>query len=200
MEEESTHNLRGIFESIEDPRVERTKRPQLLDIILIASGLTPPLTPRPIGPNRAGSALVYGWKLHLVSVKALVWFPIAAVLTPANIADSDPAPVLLAEVPAKVRFVLGDRHYNTPDLHAYCAQADRLLVATKYGRYPHTDDGVDVRRVFHKLWSLSIENVNELIFGIFDGHGQVPDLWPHRDPTLCLGGDLCLPTRRTVPL
>lgn len=36
MEEESTHSLQSIFESIEDPRVERTKRHQLLDIILIA--------------------------------------------------------------------------------------------------------------------------------------------------------------------
>ena len=36
MEEESTNNLQSIFESIEDPRVERTKRHQLLDIILIA--------------------------------------------------------------------------------------------------------------------------------------------------------------------
>ena len=51
---------------------------------------------------------VYGWKLHIVSVVAAVWFPIAAVLTPANVADSDPAPDLLGEVPAEVRFVLGD--------------------------------------------------------------------------------------------
>jgi hypothetical protein len=29
MEEESTHSLQSIFESIEDPRVERTKRHQL---------------------------------------------------------------------------------------------------------------------------------------------------------------------------
>src|SRR5436305_12881687 len=98
---------------------------------------------------------VYGWKLHVVSVVAAVWFPIAAVLTPANVADSEPAPALLREVPAEVRFVLGDRHYNTPDLHAFCEQADRLLVATKYGRYPHTDDGVEVRRVSHTLRSRS---------------------------------------------
>jgi hypothetical protein len=91
------------------------------------------LIPKPIGPNPAGSALVYGWKLHVVSVVASVWFPIAAVLTPANIADREPAPALLSEVPAEVRLVLGDRHYNTPDLHEYCEQADRLLVTTKYG-------------------------------------------------------------------
>ncbi len=117
---------------------------------------------------------VYGWKLHVVSVVAAVWFPIAAVLTPANVADSEPAPDLLREVPAEVRFILGDRHYNTPDLHQTCAQADRLLVTTQYGRYPHPDDGVEVRRLFHKLRSTAMENINELIFGIFDGHGQVP--------------------------
>ena len=117
---------------------------------------------------------VYGWKLHVVSVVASVWFPIAAGLTPANIADSEPAPALLSEVPAEVRFVLGDRHYNTPALREYCAQADRLLVTTQYGRYPHTDDGVEVRRVFHKLRSIAMENFNEHFKGIFDGHGQVP--------------------------
>ena len=53
----------------------------------------------------------HGW------VVAAVWFPIAAVLTLANVADSEPAPALLGEVPADVRFVLGDRHYNTPGLH-----------------------------------------------------------------------------------
>ena len=117
---------------------------------------------------------VYGWKLHVVSVVAAVWFPVAAMLTPANIADSDPAPELLREVPAVVRFILGGRHYNTPELREHCEQADRLLVTTQYGRYPHTDDGVEVRRVFHKLRSRAMENFNEHFKGIFDGHGQVP--------------------------
>lgn len=117
---------------------------------------------------------VYGWKLHVVSVVAAVWFPIAAVLTAANVADSEPAPDLLREVPAEVRFVLGDRHYNTPDLHECCEQDDRALVTTKYGHYPHTDDGVEVRRIFHKLRSIAMENFHEHFKGIFDGHGQVP--------------------------
>ena len=43
-----------------------------------------------------------------------------------------------------------------------------------YGPYPHTGDGVAVRRVFHKLRSAAIENFNEQFKGIFDGHGQVP--------------------------
>ena len=98
----------------------------------------------------------------------------AAVLTPANVADSEPAPALWREVPADVRFVLGDLHSNTPDLRENCEQADRLLVTTTYGRYPHTDDGVEVRRIFHKLRSIAMENFNEHFKGIFDGHGQVP--------------------------
>ncbi len=100
--------------------------------------------------------------------------PHRALLTPANRADSEVAPALLREVPAEVRFILGDRHYNTPELREDCQLADRLLVTTQYGRYPHTDDGVEVRRVFHKLRSLAMEKFNEHFKGIFDGHGQVP--------------------------
>ncbi len=135
---------------------------------------TPRLIPKLDFPKSGWHGWVYGWKLHVVSVVAGVWFPIAAVLTPANVADSDPAPALLREVPAEVRFVLGDRHYNTPELAANCEQANRLLVTTRYGRYPHTDDGVEVRRIFHKLRSITMENFNEHFKGIFDGHGQVP--------------------------
>ena len=73
-----------------------------------------------------------------------------------------------------MRFVLGDRHYNTPDLHENCDQADRLLVTIKYGRYPHTDDGVEVRRVLPKPRSIAMGNFNEHFKGIFGGHRQVP--------------------------
>jgi Transposase DDE domain len=132
------------------------------------------LIPKPDFPKSGWHGWVYGWKLHIVSVVAAVWFPIAAVLTPANVADSDPAPNLLGEVPAEVRFVLGDLHYNVPDLRRCCALQNRLLITTLYGRYPHTDDGVEVRRIFHKLRSVAMENFNEHFKGIFDGHGQVP--------------------------
>lgn len=117
---------------------------------------------------------VYGWKLHVVSVVAGLWFPLAALLTPANAADNTEAPALLREVPAEVRFVLGDRHYNTAELREDCARSDRILVTTQLGSYPHTDDGAPVRRIFHKLRSISIECFNEHFKNIFDGHGQVP--------------------------
>jgi len=117
---------------------------------------------------------VYGWKLHVVSVVAAVWIPLAAQLTPANTADNDAAPDLIQELPKELRFLLGDRHYNAPNVRELCDEWDYLLVTSQYGRYPHTDPGVEVRRIFHKLRSLAIENFNEHFKGIFDGHGQVP--------------------------
>jgi hypothetical protein len=116
----------------------------------------------------------YGWKLHLVTTVAAVWIPLAAELTPANAADNEVAPALLRELPAAARFVLGDLHYNAPNVQECCEQTERILVATQYGPYPHTGDGVEVRRMFHKLRSVAIENFNEQFKGIFDGHGQVP--------------------------
>src|SRR5262249_22337118 len=117
---------------------------------------------------------VYGWKLHLVTTVAAVWIPLAADLTAANVADNEQALMLLAELSAEVRYVLGDQHYNAPDVQAACDQAERYLVATRRGVYPHSDDGVGVRRVFHSLRSRAIENLNEQFKGIFDAHGQVP--------------------------
>jgi hypothetical protein len=117
---------------------------------------------------------VYGWKLHIVATVAKVWIPLAAELTPANVADNEAAPELLCRIPAEVRYVLGDKHYNDAELREQCEEDERWLVTTQSGRYPHTDDGVEVRRIFHKLRSTAIENFNEQFKGIFDGHGQVP--------------------------
>lgn len=117
---------------------------------------------------------VYGWKLHLAATVASVWIPLAAELTAANVADSELAPDLLCRLPPEVRVILGDRHYNTSALHELCAEDERLLVTTRYGRYPHTDVGVEVRRIFHKLRSVTIENFNEHFNGMFDVHGHVP--------------------------
>ena len=95
-------------------------------------------------------------------------------MTPANTADNEPAPAFLREVPLETRFILGDRHYNALNVRAACEHTGRILVATRYGTRPHTDSGVDVRRIFHKLRSVAIENFNEHFKGIFDSHGQVP--------------------------
>jgi hypothetical protein len=73
-----------------------------------------------------------------------------------------------------VRYVLGDQHYNDPSIREVCADSGREVVATRRGRYPHSDGGVEVRRVFHSLRSRAIENLNEQFKGMFDVHGQVP--------------------------
>ena len=117
---------------------------------------------------------VYGWKLHLVTTVAGVWIPLAATLTPANRADNQEAHSLLAELPAEVGFLLGDTHYNDPAVRERCTAAGRELVATKRGPYPHTDGGVEVRRIFHQLRSHAIENFNSQFKGIFECGGQVP--------------------------
>jgi hypothetical protein len=117
---------------------------------------------------------VYGWKLHLATTVAGVWIPLAAWLTPANEADSQLAPKLLQELPEEARFVLGDTHYNAPEVRELCESQDRILVASRHGQYPHTDAGVQVRRVFHELRSRAIENFNGQFKSIFGGNGQVP--------------------------
>src|SRR5215210_1694620 len=119
---------------------------------------------------------VYGWKLHLATTVAGVWIPLAARLTPANEADSTLAAELLEELPPgeEARFVLGDTHYNAPEVRQLCESQGRILVASGHGSYPHTDAGVGVRRVFHELRSRAIENFNGQFKSIFDGGGQVP--------------------------
>lgn len=117
---------------------------------------------------------VYGWKLHIACAVASVWSPLSAELTSANVADNEMALALIYQLPPEALFVRGDVHYNAPNVREVCEQTHRFLVTTQYGSYPHTDDGVEVRRIFHKLRSLAIENFNEHFKGIFDGHGQVP--------------------------
>src|SRR5215210_580366 len=72
------------------------------------------------------------------------------------------------------RFVLGDTHYNAQNVRDKCERTERFLVASKRGAYPHTDAGVEVRRIFHKLRSLANENFNEHFKSIFEVHEQVP--------------------------
>jgi hypothetical protein len=133
---------------------------------------------------------VYGWKLHLATTVAAVWIPLAAELTPANTADNEPAPRLLNALPPDARFVLGDTHYNDPVVRDHCATTDRLLVATRRGRYPHTDDGVEVRKVFHQLRSHAIENFNGQFKSIFGAHRSVPTRGLVRTQRFALGAVL----------
>jgi Transposase DDE domain len=117
---------------------------------------------------------VYGWKLHLVVTVGSAWIPLAARLTPANTADNKVAEVLMESLPDEVRFVLGDTHYDDDELRKACLKDERFLVTPKRRAYPHTDAGVEVRRIFHLLRHRTIENFNEHFKAIFDVHGQVP--------------------------
>ena len=132
----------------------------------------------------------YGWKLHLAVSIGRLWIPLAAEFTAANVADSEVAPSLLAQLPAEVRYVLGDQHYNTPELRTECARHNRELVATRRGPYPHTDGGVEVRRVFHQLRSHAIEPFNGLFKNIFEWGGQMPVKGLRRCQLLALGAVL----------
>jgi hypothetical protein len=120
---------------------------------------------------------VSGWKLHLVCTAAAVWIPLAADLTAANVADNEQAPALIRELPKELRFLLGDQPYHDGELETLCAHQGYSLVTTRAGKghpYPHTDPGVEARRILHKIRSLAIETFNEQFKGIFDGHGPVP--------------------------
>ncbi len=117
---------------------------------------------------------VSGWKLHLVVTVAGVWIPLRAALTPANTADNEQATDLLTDLPSEVRFVLGDSHYQDPALHDRGETGGWTLVATRRGGYPHTDDGVEVRRLLHKERSVAIENFNGQFKAIFDVGDAVP--------------------------
>jgi hypothetical protein len=132
----------------------------------------------------------YGWKLHLAVAVGSVWLPLAAEFTPASDADNVIAPKLLAQLPMAVRYVLGDTHYNTPELRQECAVHNRELVATRRGPYPHQDGGVEVRRIFHKLRSLAIEPFNGLFKNIFEWRGQMPVKGLKRCQLLALGAIL----------
>ena len=129
----------------------------------------------------------YGWKLHLVVTLGRVWIPMAAELTAANRADNEMAPLLFQELPLEVRYVLGDQHYNPPELRADCARCNRDLVATRRGVYPHTDGGVVVRRLFHRLRSQAIEPFHGLFKNIFEWGGQMPVKGLQRCQLIALG-------------
>ena len=129
----------------------------------------------------------YGWKLHLAVSVGAVWIPLAAELTPANTADHEVAPRLWAPLPAEVRDVLGDTAYHDPEVRPLCEQSERALVATQRGAYPHHDAGVEVRRIFHKLRSQSIEPFNGLFKTVFEWRTQMPVKGLRRSQLLALG-------------
>lgn len=92
-----------------------------------------PLIPKRTGPIPVGMVGYTAGSCISAPLPMAVWIPLAAELTPANVADNEPAPALIYELPPEVHFVLGDRHYNAPNVREACARGDRTLVATQYG-------------------------------------------------------------------
>jgi len=129
----------------------------------------------------------YGFKLHLAATIGSLWIPLAADLTPANVYDAQPSPALVRELPVAIAYVLGDTHYNDPVLQATCRLSDRWLIAARPGSYPHTDPGVEVRRIFHALRSQAIEPFNALFKNVFEWGGQVPVKGFNRVKLIVLG-------------
>ncbi len=117
---------------------------------------------------------IHNWKLRLLCTAGRVWMPLAAERTPANAADNLQAPGLCQKFPMELRFLLGDHHDRGPDLEQRCTRRGCLVMTPTGGVCPHTDDGVEVRRILRKTHSIAIENFHEQFKGIFEGHSQVP--------------------------
>lgn len=131
-----------------------------------------------------------GWKLHLAVTVGALWIPLAAELTVANRGDNEAAPLWLEQLPPEVRYVLGDTHYNTPELRQECQRRGWELVATRRGPYPHRDSGVEVRKIFHKLRSQAIEPFNGLFKNVFEWRVKMPVKGLQRSQLLALGAVL----------
>lgn len=86
--------------------------------------------------NSGWHGWVYGWKLHLACTVAEVWIPLSAHLTPANASDGPVAPMLIEELPHQARFVLGETHYNAPNVREACLGKGMFLVASGEGEDP----------------------------------------------------------------
>jgi hypothetical protein len=135
----------------------------------------------------------YGWKRHLAVSGGAVWIPLAAALTAANTADHTIAPQVLAPLPAEVRYILGDTHYNAPEVRPLCEQTNRALVATRCGASPHQDDGVEGRRIFPKRRSQAIEPFKGLFTNVFEWRTPMPVKGLQRSPLLALGALVMYP-------
>jgi hypothetical protein len=137
----------------------------------------------------------WGYKLHLLVTAAPHWLPLGADLTPANVGDNTHARRLLQgplqDLPGEVRIMLGDQLYNDKQLRTLCADRNIDLVTTRRNQgskqYPHTDGGVDVRRVLHALRSQTIEPVNAQFKKVFDCITQAPARGLKRNQLLILG-------------
>ena len=84
---------------------------------------------------------------------------------------------MVAGLGRQVRYVLGDTHYNDPELRELCEKRGKFLIATQTDssrKKQKENGGNEVRKIFHQLRSHSIENFNEHFKSIFNVHASVP--------------------------
>jgi Transposase DDE domain len=118
---------------------------------------------------------VYGWKLHAVTTACSdVWLPLAAAVTPANVADATAAPALLRALPQTVRYLLGDTAYGGAALVHLWARGAPVLVTPPVPRRAAAAAGRAVRHLFHRQRSQAIEPWNGQFKAIFDLTRSVP--------------------------
>jgi hypothetical protein len=118
---------------------------------------------------------VYGWKLHLACTVAGDMDSAGRLPQPRKRPRRAHRPAaLMDELPYDARFVLGHTHYDAEELKQRCLRHERFMVSPRRGAYPHTDEGVGVRRILHLLRHRAIENLNEHFKALFDAHGSVP--------------------------
>lgn len=65
------------------------------------------------------------------------------------------------------------------------------MASGRRGPYPHTDTGVEVRRILHRLRHTAIENFNEHFKAIFDAHAEVPTRGHLDTARFALGAVFC---------
>jgi hypothetical protein len=118
---------------------------------------------------------VFGYKLHLVTTVAAMWIPLAARLYPANEADNVIAAELVPEIPPDTRYVCADSQYDTRELDQLCAARGCVLIASHRPNSPRNSAGTEVRKLFHGLRGIAMENFNSLFKSTFDsGRRAVP--------------------------
>ncbi|HWQ33393.1 MAG TPA: transposase [Blastocatellia bacterium] len=129
----------------------------------------------------------FGCKLHLSVTTGHSRIPLAAEVTVANVGDNLIAPELLAELPEDLRYLLGDAQSQDPGLREVCEERGFHLITPRRGPHPHRDDGVGVRRIFHRLRSQTMEPFNGIFKDLFGWHWRMPVRGLQKTQILALG-------------
>ena len=142
---------------------------------------------------------VYGWKLHLVVTVAAVWIPLAAELTPANVADNVQALACCGNCRRGALRLRGSARQRSSYRLGLCWRGmdrgrDPTGALSAYrrgcGGAPHLARAALAR---------AIENLNEPFKGIFDARRPGADQGAGQHPPLCPGRRVRLSAQPVVP-